>query len=70
LKAPKLATSDGALGFWAALEEALPSTTHERCRMHKTSNVLSYLPRTIRAKAKNDLHLIWTAEVRECYRAP
>jgi transposase-like protein len=64
LKAPKLATGDGALGFWAALSEVFPSTTHQRCWMHKTANVLNYLPRTTRAKAKDDLHQIWMAEGR------
>ena len=64
LKAPKLATGDGALGFWAALSEVFPSTTHQRCWMHKTSNVLNYLPRTTRSKAKDDLHQIWMAEGR------
>jgi putative transposase len=65
LKAAKLATGDGALGFWAAISEVFPSTTHQRCWMHKTSNVLNYLPRTTRAKAKDDLHQIWMAEGRE-----
>jgi transposase-like protein len=65
MKAPKLATGDGALGFWAALSEVFPSTTHQRCWMHKTSNVLNYLPRTTRSKAKDDLHQIWMAEGRE-----
>jgi len=64
LAAPKLATGDGALGFWAALSEVFPSTTHQRCWMHKTANVLNYLPRTTRAKAKDDLHQIWMAEGR------
>ena len=32
--------------------------------MHKTSNVLNYLPRTTRSKAKDDLHQIWMAEGR------
>jgi putative transposase len=32
--------------------------------MHKTSNVLNYLPTTTRAKAKDDLHQIWMAEGR------
>ncbi|MCU1362429.1 MAG: putative transposase, mutator type [Acidimicrobiaceae bacterium] len=61
LAAAKLATGDGALGFWAALDEVFPSTTHQRCWMHKTANVLNYLPRTTRAKAKDDLHQIWMA---------
>jgi putative transposase len=64
LRAPKLATGDGALGFWAALSEVFPSTTHQRCWMHKTSNVLNYLPRSTRSKAKDDLHQIWMAEGR------
>ncbi len=64
LRAPKLATGDGALGFWGALTEVFTSTTHQRCWMHKTSNVLNYLPRTTRAKAKDDLHQIWMAEGR------
>jgi putative transposase len=65
LKPAKLATGDGALGFWAALGEVFPSTTHQRCWMHKTSNVLNYLPKTTRSKAKDDLHQIWMAEGRE-----
>ena len=65
LKPAKLATGDGALGFWAALDEVFPTTTHQRCWMHKTSNVLNYLPRTTRAKAKDDLHQIWMAEGRD-----
>ena len=65
LKPAKLATGDGALGFWAAISEVFPSTTHQRCWMHKTSNVLNYLPRTTRPKAKDDLHQIWMAEGRE-----
>jgi hypothetical protein len=27
--APELATGDGALGFWKALEEAIPTTRHQ-----------------------------------------
>lgn len=29
--APELATGDGALGFWKALEEVCPATRHQRC---------------------------------------
>jgi putative transposase len=29
--APELAIGDGALGFWKALDEALPTTRHPRC---------------------------------------
>jgi putative transposase len=32
---PLLATGDGAMGFWAALEEVFPATVAQRCRFHK-----------------------------------
>lgn len=31
LKTPKLAIGDGAMGFWAALDEVFPDTRHQRC---------------------------------------
>ena len=34
--APDIAVGDGALGFWKALDEAFPSTRHQRCWQHKT----------------------------------
>jgi putative transposase len=36
--APQVAIGDGALGFWKALDEAFPTTRHQRCWMHKTLN--------------------------------
>ncbi|MFC1595386.1 IS256 family transposase [Gemmatimonadota bacterium] len=36
--APKLATGDGALGFWAALREVYPQTREQRCWVHKAAN--------------------------------
>jgi putative transposase len=62
---PELAIGDGAMGFWAALEEVYPETRAQRCWMHKTMNVLNYLPKTTQAKAKQALHAIWQAETRE-----
>jgi Transposase, Mutator family len=32
--APEVAVGDGALGFWKALDEAFPSTRHQRCWVH------------------------------------
>jgi len=64
MNAAKLATGDGAMDFWAALTEVYPSTKHQRCWMHKSGNVLSYLPESIQVKAKVDLHQIWMAEGR------
>ena len=61
---PKLAVGDGAMGFWAALEEVCGSTREQRCWVHKTRNVLNYLPKSSQAKAKKSLHEIWMAETR------
>ncbi len=59
--APELATGDGALGFWKALEEVSPATRHQRCTVHKTSNVLNKLPKSVQPAAKQDLREVWTA---------
>ena len=61
---PKLAVGDGALGFWAALSEVYPETRHQRCWVHKTANVLNYLPKGVQPKAKRALREIWMAEDR------
>jgi len=59
--APELATGDGALGFWKALEEVSPTTRHQRCTVHKTANVLDKLPKSVQPAAKADLREIWMA---------
>ena len=59
---PALGIGDGALGFWAALDEAWPQTRHQRCWVHKTANVLNALPTSIQGKAKAGLQEIWMAE--------
>jgi len=61
---PRLAVGDGALGFWAALREIYPETRQQRCWVHKTANVLNYLPRSLQPKAKAALHEIWMAETK------
>ena len=65
LVAPSLAVGDGALGFWAALEEVFPEKRTQRCWVHKTANVLNYLPRSVQPKAKAGLQAIWMAETRQ-----
>ena len=45
--APGLATGDGALGSWKALEAVFPATRHQRCWVHKTSNVPNKRPRFV-----------------------
>ena len=62
---PTIAVADGALGFWAALREAYPTTREQRCWVHKTANVINSMPKAIQPKAKFDLHQIWLAETRE-----
>ena len=64
-QAPELAVGDGALGFWAALGEVYPKAREQRCWVHKTANVLNYLPKSSQAKAKRALQEIWMAETRE-----
>jgi len=59
--APELATGDGALGFWKALDEVSPTTRHQRCTLHKTVNVLDKLPKSVQPAAKADLREIWAA---------
>jgi transposase-like protein len=59
--APELATGDGALGFWKALDEVSPATRHQRCTVHKSANVLDKLPKSVQPAAKSDLREIWKA---------
>lgn len=59
--APELATGDGALGFWKALDEVFPGTRHQRCWVHKIANVLNKLPKSVHKNAKADLAEIWNA---------
>ena len=59
--APELATGDGALGFWKALDEVSPTTRHQRCTVHKTANVLDKLPKSVQPAAKSDLREICKA---------
>lgn len=62
LNSTQLAVGDGAMGFWAALEEVYPHTRQQRCWMHKTMNVLNALPKSVQSKAKQSLHDIWQAD--------
>jgi len=66
--APKLAVGDGALGFWAALEEEYPGVEHQRCWVHKTANVLDKLPKNVQATAKAHLHEMYLSPTRASAR--
>ena len=62
--APDLAVGDGALGFWKAIEEAFPSTRHQRCWVHKTANVLNKVALSVQVNMKADLREIYGAPTR------
>jgi len=64
-EAPRLATGDGALGFWKALRQVYPSTKVQRCWVHKTVNVLDKLPKSQQTSAKSMLHEIWMSATKE-----
>ncbi len=53
-KGPRLATADGALGFWAALREVYPGTEEQTCWFHKAGNVLDKMPQSVQGRAKTD----------------
>lgn len=62
---PKLCIGDGALGFWAAVEEVFPSTRHQRCWVHKTANVLDKMPKKVHPSAKSLLHEMYLSATKE-----
>jgi putative transposase len=67
--APELATGDGALGFWKALDAVSPTTRHQRCTVHKTANVLDKLPKSVQPAAKSNLREVWNAPDRAAAEA-
>ena len=67
LEAPFIATGDGALGLWAALDEVYPITEHQRCWNHRITNVQSKLPKRCQAEARRRLREISEAPTqKEC----
>jgi transposase-like protein len=67
--APEIAVGDGALGFWKALDEAFPTTRHQRCWLHKTLNVLDKFPKSLQPNAHKDLREIWLSPNRAAAQA-
>jgi transposase-like protein len=63
-KAPELVIGDGALGLWAALPKVFAKVRVQRCWVHKTANILNYLPKKLQPTAKRLLQEIWMAETR------
>ncbi len=55
---------DGALGFWKDIDEEFTTTSHQRCWLHKTLNVLDKLPKSLQHNAHKDLREIWLSQSR------
>jgi transposase-like protein len=67
LEAPLVATGDGALGLWAALDEIYPTTEHQRCWNHRITNVQAKLPKRYQAEASRRLRAMAEAPTqKEC----
>ena len=64
MNAPNLAIGDGAMRFWAAMDEVYLTTCRQRCWQHKTMNVLKCFPKLSQPKAKAAIHNIWQAETK------
>jgi putative transposase len=62
MRAPALAVGDGALGFWGALSEVFPDTTHQRCWVHKMANCMNALPKSTQPAARAALGEVRDAE--------
>ena len=65
MNAPELATGDGAMGFWAALDEVYLETRQQSCCQRKIKNMLNCLPKLSQPKAWAALHDIWQAETKD-----
>ncbi len=65
MNSPKLAIGDGAMGFWAALDEIYSDTRQQRCWVHKMNNVLNRVPQSVKPKMKQSLYDIWQADTQQ-----
>jgi putative transposase len=64
MRARVVAVADGALEFWAALRDVFPETREQRCWVHKVTNVLNALPKSVQPTARKMLAEIRDAEDR------
>lgn len=62
---PSLAIGDGALGFWAAIEEEYPRCRQQRCWVHKTANILDKMPKSVQPNAKRMIHEMYMSPTKE-----
>ena len=62
MRSPEFAVGDGALGFWSAVGDVFPETRYQRDWVHKTTNVLDSMPKSVLGRAKKAIHEITEAE--------
>lgn len=62
---PSLAVGDGALGFWAAIEEEYARCRQQRCWVHKTANILDKMPKSVQPNAKRMIHEMYMSPTKE-----
>ena len=51
--------------FWSAIEEVFPKTKQQRCWVHKTTNVLDKMPKSVQVNAKKAIHEIYMSPTKE-----
>jgi transposase-like protein len=64
MRAPVVASGDGALGFWAAVREVWPEPREQRCWVHRIANVLDKRPARLPSQAKRAWHDMMDADTR------
>lgn len=65
MNAPRLAVGDGAMGFWAALDEVYGQTPQQRCWVHKMVNVMNCMPKSMQPRVRSALYEIWQAPTKD-----
>ncbi len=65
LRVPTLATSDGAPGLMAAIEQVWPSSLRQRCLVHKKRNILAKVPDSARQQINKALTSVYDAANRQ-----
>jgi transposase-like protein len=62
---PSVEMGDGALGFWAALEEEFPRCRGQRCWVHKTANILDKMVKIVQPNAKRMIHEMYLSPTKD-----
>ena len=67
--APEIAVGDGALAFWKALDEVLPTNRHQRRWLHEAANLLGMVSKSVQDAMKADIREISAAPTRAAAEA-